>query len=670
MSYLEPGYHRANEPPFSFPPAGTKSSIESNLIEIQGKNGTGKTTLLNVLALALGYLNEEKELETKPMLKTKLEDLNENPSLEYLFRITYSNPEPVEIVIERKRGQEPQRWLNSKPISSEKLSDKFDIIFLTEDDPSKVVSASRDKLAGYFSNLDKRLFELQGNLNKHLLDIVEFRDYEGKEKNLLKEIDSHNRKSLEVKIERQKIAELLTKAEHKREISQQIDLLNHEAEITRKYQTLKEKYNRLEGKEDEDLRRKIEKERKELGLIEREIKDFNLNILQLCTSLKTYGVSLDTNKLLKDDYSEFYELLEKIRPESKDETISLHIVDDMLSILQSYDDNIIVPVIEKKVGETKKELYRAKVKLSSDRVSNLAKVLNRTLDQKSLALSAQEKLQSKINGLKEKRKDLEGFEEVENEFNEAQNKYMALQASLQNDKLDLLERWESLKTFNGNPEDLTKKLQQLDIELKTEETLKTKYEENLATLEENSSKKPIYEKNEDGLKCLMEKTSRMRENIHQWSEILSRPAETRKEFESTKQRSGFGLKDYQVFTNAVGEYLGQQFEPVLYDYKLQNIKFFDIEKNTFLTDDDRHIPIDKLSQGQSKMATITGIFKKMDDEKKKIVLIDEIADLDPENLANVKSTLKERYKDGSLALSVLVRPCQEAGKKIDVFGWG
>ena len=68
MSYLEPGYHKPGDKPFTFPPEGVESKIDANLIGIYGRNGTGKTTLLNVLALALGYLDREKELDTKQVL--------------------------------------------------------------------------------------------------------------------------------------------------------------------------------------------------------------------------------------------------------------------------------------------------------------------------------------------------------------------------------------------------------------------------------------------------------------------------------------------------------------------------------------------------------------------------------------------------------------------------
>jgi chromosome segregation ATPase len=416
--------------------------------------------------------------------------------------------------------------------------------------------------------------------------------------------------------------------------------------------------------------RKIERERRELSRIEGEIKEYDLSIIQVCTSLGTYGVPLDSNKLLKNDYSELNRLLEKVQPDQKDETTTLHIVDDMIAILQRYGENTVVPLVEKSVRETLKDLYRLKVKLSSDRVLTLAKLLRKTIEQKKMALIALSRVQERVGALQQKRRDLEGFKEIEDKFIESEKRYIALQTALQENKGKMLDKWEELRSVKGDSTELRSRLQELEVRIRTEENMKAKYEENLRNLRENATEKPKYEDDENNLRSLNERVSKIRENLYQWTQILSRPTETRKEFESTKERSGFGLSDYQVFVKSVGEYLGEQFEPILYDYKLHKIKFFDIEKRMFVTDTDRKIPIDKLSQGQSKLATLTGTFKKMDPNKRKIVLIDEIADLDPENLQHVKNTLKSRFEDGSLMLTVLVRPTRESSKMLEFSGWG
>jgi nucleoside-triphosphatase THEP1 len=60
----------------------------------------------------------------------------------------------------------------------------------------------------------------------------------------------------------------------------------------------------------------------------------------------------------------------------------------------------------------------------------------------------------------------------------------------------------------------------------------------------------------------------------------------------------------------------------------------------------------------------------MNPTKRKIVLIDEIADLDAANMQFVRDTLKSKLDEGSLLLAVLVRPRPGISPNlVDIKGW-
>lgn len=671
MSYMEPGYHKPGDLPFSFPPKGVDSKIDANLIEIEGRNGTGKTTLLNCMALAMGYLDQEKELETKPALKQKLQDLSKNKTLEYYFRIRCDKPEPIELRIERAKGQKPRWWLNSKRVDPDTINRKFDLVFLTEDDPKKVVNASLGKLARYFRTLEKGLVSLQGSLNKHLINIAEYHDFEKKEKEMLREI-----KKLEQNVEKKKseVTELQDKRgkiELKKEIKEKLELLSNEKQIMSRYTNLKKKYEELKDKKSTTIVRKLYKERYNLKVTDDKLKAINAGIVQICKSLAQYGVSLQSEKLVNGDYSELNELNKRIQPQKKQDAVKLRMIDEMIKLFQQYLGNDIVPLINKPVHEVVRELFRLKVRFAADRIFALISALNNTMTDKRKALVTFDKIQEKISRLTQRAKDLEDIGDIRSSFVEAERKYLDLQIAAEEGRTKLLSRWKQIRSIVGDPVAIGSQIHELEVLAGTEETMKSRYEENLTLLRENATKQPKYEKKERKLQYLYEQISRMRENVFQWIQILKDPRLTKQQFESAGEARGFGLSDYQKFVKTVGEYLGKQFEPVAFDYKLHNIEFFDIEKDTFTTKEDRQIPINKLSQGQSKITTLTGSFKKMDPNKKKIVLIDEIADLDPENLKIVKATLKKKFTEGSLLLAVLVRPPRESSSKIiDIKGWG
>ena len=670
MSYKEPGYHKPGDLPFLFPPERVDSKIDANLIEIEGRNGTGKTTLLNCIALAMGYLDQEKELETKPALKRKLQDLDKNKTLEYYFRICCDKPEPIELVIERATGQKPKWWLNSKPVDPDNVVRKFDLVFLTEDDPKKVISSSLGKLARYFNTLEKGLVSLQNSLNKHLLKITGFHEFKKKEKETLKNIERLEQNIEKKKNELTELKNKLERIEVKNNIKEKLELLSEEEQITSRYNSLRKKYEELKDKKGTTIFRKLYRERYKLKLADDELKEIDAGIVQICKSLKHYGISLQSEKLLKGDYTELNRLNQKLLPKKQQETVKLQMINEMIALFQRYLGNDIVPLINKTVREVLDELFRIRLKSLSDRIFGLGTALNGTMKQKKKALMAVNKIQEKIVRLTQKAKDLKDIGDLRNSYVEAEKKYADLQIAQAEGRTKLLSQWKQLRSIDGDPATFRSKIQQLKVLLQTDETMKSKFEESLMLLRENATRQPKYEKKEKKLKGLYETISRMRENVFQWTQILRDPALATEQFKSAGEALGFGLSDYQKFVGAVGEYLGNQFEPVAFDHKLHHIKFFDIEKDTFITKEDRRIPIDKLSQGQSKIATLTGSFKRMDSSKKKIVLIDEIADLDPENLQKVKVTLKKKFVEGSLLLAVLVRPPRESSTKIiDIKGW-
>lgn len=670
MSYMEPGYHKPGDPPFSFPPKGVDSTMDANLIMIEGRNGTGKTTLLNCLALAMGYLDQEKELETKPALKQKLQDLEKNKTLEYHFRICCDQPEPIELRIERAKGQKQKCWLNSKPIAPDSIERKFDLVFLTEDDPKKVVNSSLGKLARYFNTLEKGLVSLQNSLHKYLIDIAEFHDFKKKEKEMLKDIETLDQNIEKRKNELTELQDTLKKIESKNEIKEKLDLLSNEKRITSRYETIRKKYEGLKDKKGTNIVRNLYKARYKLKVANDERKKIDSRIAQMCDSLTHYGIPLQSENLLKGDYSELNRLNRKIQPQKKQETVKLRMIEDMVELFQRYLGNEIVPLVNKPVRQVLDELFRMKVRLASDRIFALVTALNNAVEEKKKAIVAFDKIQEKISLLSQKSKDLADIGDIKSSFVEAEKKYLDLQVALGQGKTMLLSQWKQLHSIDGDPVAIRHKIQEFEVRVRTEETIKSKCEENLTLLRENATKQPKYEKKEKRLRALYDKISRMRENVFQWTQILQAPASTKEQFESSGGGAGFGLTDYRKFVRAVGEYLGNQFEPVAFDYRLHCIKFFDIEKNTFTTKEDRQIPIDKLSQGQSKITTLTGSFKRMDSNRKKIVLIDEIADLDPENLQKVKAILKKKFDKSSLLLAVLVRPPRESSSKIiDITGW-
>lgn len=656
ISYLEEGYHKEGDKPFSFPPLGVDDKIDGNIIEIAGRNGTGKTTLLNVLALALGYLDQEKELETKPALKYKLRQLQRNNSLEYDFKILSKKTGTTELRIQRLKGQNQKCWLNSTPVGLDTLNEKIDIIFLTEDDPEKVVDASIGKLRRYFRTLEKTTGLLQTRLIKYWREIDEFNEFKETEAERIQDVKTCSSLLEEKKLAFEKLGKKLEKLQKREEINEKLRLLSEKEKITKKYKKIKKSFKQLCNKKEGHIVRALYKERVKLSEINSEIKRIDRAINQICDSLRGYGTRLDEKKLRNNDYSELNALNEKIRPINRDKTVKMQMIDDLLDLLRHHLDKEIVPIIKKTVAETRKDLMKLKAQLASDRVFALVKTLNDTMKKKKKATISYEKRQDKISDLRSKSIAMKDIEKIETEFQKAEEEYLDLQIALNDDRTELLSLWREVSHIKGDVKSADDQLHTLEVQIRTQNTLKIKYSEKLKILQENSAGEPEFYEKAQKIKSLYETVFRLKGNIARWIEILRNPRMAKEQYCKDNGEQVFGKVEYTKFVKAVGEYLGSQFEPIPYDYQQHNVRFFDIEKNLFITKEGRKIHISNLSQGQSKITCLTGSFKKMDPNKKKIVLIDEISELDPQNLENVKRTLRAKLDQESLLLAVLVRP--------------
>jgi hypothetical protein len=518
--------------------------------------------------------------------------------------------------------------------------------------------------------LEKNIGCIQDGLFKHIQEITEYRNFERKQKKLLDEISEAEQKVTEDKKEFEKLKILLEKLQLKDEIFAKLQLHKNEKQISMSYKALESKLSALEKTTDSGILRKLNKERWNLGNIKNDIVSINSRIVQICSSLSSYGQNINAQKLLDNDHSELNELNHKIAPEKAKEDVKLQMIEEMIALFKRYQDSDLIPIVNLTVHDAIKELFTIQAKAASERIFALISALNSAIDERNDKQRAIVKINDRIIELTKRSQELEGLQKLKEEFTNIQEKYLSLQLALKTPRSELLDLWSELRALDEDISLVKTKIENINITIGTNERLKQKHKEALSSLKESNCKVPIYEKEEARIRSLYEKMTVLRENTFHWSQILQEPVAAKKAFAEIGDRQGFGLKNYQLFVQCIGEYLGSQFEPVAYDYRLHNIHYFDIENSTFTTSENRKIAINQLSQGQSKITTLTGSFKKMDTRRKKIVLIDEIADLDPDNLQNVKNMLREKLNDGSLILAVLVRPPHGSlSDVIEVRGW-
>ena len=513
LTYKDPDFHKEGDPPFEFPPPSFENVVNSNLIEIQGKNGTGKTTLLNVLALALGYFEQKEELEGKPVLTEKLEKLNENESLKYNFNITSDGENPYSLILERDEGKKSKYILNGKQVSLEKLRN-LEVIFLTEDDPLKVIRISLGKIGSFLNTINRKLTSTSAIILKHQIDIINYSDAKGKEGELIKEI-----KSLEssIKIENDEIArlnELLKNVLLKEEFEGYFDLIKNKESTTDTYNELKEKLDVIKNVKYDAIYQKydsIEKRRDRSWYTIRTVHD--LNIRDMCNILKYYDVTLDIDRVLKCDIIYINNELSEIdASKSEEKTIKIELVNDMINLFRQYSSAEIIPIIDKSIKDTVSELNDIKQRLNVDRLFSTISSLYGEVEKKYKELTKINnygKQLKKIDDEISMREEID-YEDIRKRFKEIEQPYFNLQIALSKDKSEILKTIKLYKNIKDNSSDIEKTVNDLIINKSVNENLIQRHQHQLKITGEDMAKLPKYIKSESQLEYLEKKITYLR----------------------------------------------------------------------------------------------------------------------------------------------------------------
>ena len=639
FEYKDPNYHvNPNDPPFKFPPENELMTIEGNLLEILGRNGTGKSTLLNIIALSMGFLRNDQELDTKPALKEKLQSLKSNSQLRYHLDIQTHNPDNYSINIDKEPGKNQIVSINNSNIGSSVL-DNIDTIFLTEDDPKKVVTLSIGKILNHIVQIEKKLLDFNSFVSRTQREILA---HAGKEEQITKlndQIKKANQNITEHKKNVRTLESELVRLNEKNTCEVNYNTLINETEIRAEYKKWKSRQDKIIGVNYADLKTKYDK----IG-----------------------------RKIVNSDFSEL-EVLEKKLRDAKISTRGKNegkMVTDMIKLFQRYSPNDVIPVFDVPISGVLEKLYYLNDTLYIDNIEPILKKLDREIKKHDKQRLVLDDLKSQLNVIEEEMNNLGNVKTINDNFHKAQTKYVELQRVLKLGKTNILEKWDSLKALTGNAEHVTNDIYDLNGKIKyNQQQIKTA-ESRLSRYEQEDDSSPKYLSKKNQIEQLFKKIVDMRQKSSHWIRILTNPRRVKEELEVTNKYTDFTIADYTKFVNSVGTYLGKQFEPVFFADKRHDITFLDMEANSFKTTDGRIIYISDLSQGQSKITSLSSSIKKLDTNKKTIVLIDEIADLDPSNMKLVKSMLSEYYKKGLIIMAVLVRPMtDETTEKVSISAW-
>ena len=669
-----------------------------NLTYIEGPNSIGKSTLLDIIALAFFGLKNTAILE---VLKDKMNNLINSDHQKLTFRVSLKNKdETLSLIAEKKslKHKDIEVYELTKEgkktfIGPEDFERKYKLIYDIPNNPTQRLSYLTNEIKYQQAFLGNKLTQLRIILNKVITD-VEKTDPNKLEK-AKKEYKNYLNQKQELEIQLP-------------ELERELDALENAVYIYY-YQHYKKEVNKLK-KELNSMNRSIKKKTKEVSdnkdefeLVRKSLRTklFELSkcqneLSQLLKNLfKKKEVKLifeswdelDLQDIVyerrfdsKIDYcmGEFESLLIDVEKGfEKDNTVhEIKMFTDLVNLLENYKDySIKIPGLDQSIADFIQVLQdqitdKQKIKF---KIENIEKSINLLNDFKK----SKEELEK---GLLNRLKDL--------------NEEIAEKSKERDDEIDEFVYSKEVESKKKRLDDITKKLKDYEMKYNAKGTPTGKIiipigerilidyaglTEDQLIKSINSLRSNINKKNRN-LISLNNRVIRMKENIeelkkvklHKYFSYIEYLKELMKLVEqlnvkiNQQYRENLNIilgkgtkkkgseKEREKFNSAIFNYLGKVIGKIYHIDKEYNVKSINLLKKTIFTEEGTRIKFSDMGTGQSQSAYLKSLLS-TSENKTIIALFDEIASMDSKSLEPIYAKMNALYKKGNLLAGIVVQ---------------
>ena len=646
-----------------------------NLVEIQAPNSSGKSTILNAIALAFyGYDNENIDQE----LRSEIRNLVEMPHQNIEFEIELED-EDCKIVskkdLDSKRPEvRDLSGEHDRPLTKDEFRDRFSLIYDIPNNPLNRIKELSDKAEEELFAIETRLQEFRTHVNNVVEEIDEQLDPEELE-NCKEEREQLKEKHKEIRSEANELKE-------KVRLKKKFTYTRFVDEYRKDLEEVKKEIDKLEdqGADKEDLSTLMENFNKELEEL-RELHDeasslvleiFEDNAISGFTSLSLDPGKESDYKFDPDTDETLSSLKEKVKKEineieQSEEYIEYEFYNELVSTLRKYKDkDIDLPISESLQDfaqgildemKEKEEVYNRKSELNSletnlesieDEIQEIrekyAEKLRRRNNDQDVA---GEESRRKLEQLRKKKTDYENnLDEFMQKYAEVGSPEMEeLRKKDDEDKISIWWEQEEGKLTN----DIEEKEHQLNELEERKENLRQNIVELDNLIEKMGEKEPHEHKDhEQDLIKLSEMVTDVLNEIKAYRDYTG----------SIEDKNKIESEEEQKYYDALFSYLGDRMGVVKHDDSEFTVEKVNLIEGKTITEKGKIIHFSDFGTGQSQSAYLKSVLNTSDD-RKVIALIDEVAMMDSESLDQVYDKLREMKDEGKLLLGIVVRKSKE-----------
>lgn len=675
----------------------------ADIVYIQGPNSSGKSTLLNLIAL--GFFGEKlKEDELAPSLREKIVDLRYAKHQDIIFNIEIQNKKIGTVikstkdsydskdfkVVEIKNGKE-------QPISSTDFLKEYKIIYDIPTNPILRLPDLLKELKNSQETVENKIVDLRNSIDKIIKDIKE-----GNNPQRIKELeddlvllgDKHKITEKKIKIDEQKylffrqfhyLSSYLEYADSLKKIKIKIRKINTDES------GLKTISSNLSKKQSELLYRMTSRVNVGANLIEDVIKLLNILIEKKHSNRLKILKAVDWSETLKnpDLHSElkleiefFLDYFNEVKVEDEKAINEANFTYELYTLLLKFEhENFSIPGIKMRI-----DVF---IELLEKEILNNEGLVNRG---KNISICV-EKLNEILIMIDEAEHDFSELEEIKRKSRDA-----SIMINNKTDSVSLSQLKKKKKTIEEKLNYYIRELEYINIDIQNADTILNslrvdlrykdlqKYSEiqlaekvRLAETALIKDKESLGKIDKSILVAIEEKERTEQKEPHKYQKFLNEIESIRdiifnleikfsKDFqENMKKIMTKGIKESQLteaevkYAEEVSKFLASKINFIRHIDKNYRIKKFNTVNQEIITESDKIIRFADLGTGQGQGAYLEGLIS-MNEDRKIIALFDEVAMMDSKTLSPIFEKLKELYNQKRLLLGIIVQRKDESVK--------
>ncbi len=651
------------------------NEVDKNIILIEGPGSTGKSTLLNMIAIGCFGI-EDNSLSESTL--GNLEELS-SEYRDVKFDIQINDPTSgafLRLQKEKGKALKVSESMEGRPITAREFRNKYKLIYDVPEDPTKRLKDMTKMIKNNnkeISNKIKDLSEIVANHSEMIDDIPTVQEISTIQKDLdaaKKYLDDTQNEYDSLKIRDRKcklVLHLTSLLECKSNIEQLKNKIRNEenkpsstseriGSIQKKWI---QKYNSLSL--GENIRQIIVNSRNEelICIVEK------LN--EMWDDLNPYD--LESSIFFLNDYESLLREFKVKIPNNSAACINIRLANDLINLLNKSNPDESLGELGT-VNHVRECLEKYKDGLNAINynpvIAQLSKILKDISDAKEILNNANEEEISDLY------KDDNKLQQWNDDLTKSQNNLLNIKEELH--KLDYFDLNRSQSTIQKLIKDLSN---EYSIDESTFKATYMKWSDELNKFEskrkdqadfivkannmiqryENAKSLPFFDKRDEiqkiGNACLS---------------IRSSLIEMDKRLDKIDKQDKTEYEKHPELYDPIWEYMGNKLGTVRnrgVTYEVKSVNLLMDKKGVITTSDGRKIHIDSMGTGEGQQTYLKGLLS-TDDSRKIIALFDEVGNMSGNILHGVIEDLVEKQKEGKLMLGIMVQPRDD--EKVTTYG--